>query len=526
MEADHTQDFAEIVVPIASWKIVPSLKVGITGTIGPKFNLDANFGTGFCLDAPCRFIVTNYHVALMTPAKKIKKEQIIRRYLATGPHDPQATFNDMGKANGAGFAMKRDLAIFELRNPLAGHHGLSFSLDELYAGQEVDIYGFPRGVIAPIRKLTRFRARFNALTTSGLLAFDYELSGNASVRVEGSSGGIVVDRKTQKIIAIMSASNATMALAIPVQTLVDFVKKVQPFLAEKIFPTIKDTELSIVSGDLHPKLVPDPRIEGHRPAEPREVTVLRQKAQTLADTMQNFVAVQDINWGEGDKEPFEQADYEVRVINGTQSWRKYPGGKRDLPEVVPSPHWSYWVSTSDEWSALPNMVGTNLRLKLHQAEDSVLNGRRLKIFQYYSDVEDNLCPLSTQDDFALFSTSNLVAVACYGEVWADEDSNIIRISEHLDLSDKLRAYRGWDEYEFVITYGLFKRGDEPSIRVPLTVFVQGRHKKHIAWCRGHFRDYKVFETKAKLIVKEAELVELRKTLSKSNTLTISNLSPK
>jgi hypothetical protein len=114
--------------------------------------------------------------------------------------------------------------------------------------------------------------------------------------------------------------------------------------------------------------------------------------------------------------------------------------------------------------------------------------------------------LNPHEDFGLFSLSKIVAVACYGEVWTDEDSNIVRMSEHLDLSDKLKAYRGWDEYEAVLTYGWFERGTAPSILVPLTIFTQGRYKKHIVWCRGHFTDYKVFTVHSRLIVNKAEIM--------------------
>jgi hypothetical protein len=64
--AEHTQDFSEIVVPITSMRLAPSAKLSIKGKLGPKLDLDANYGTGFCLDAKCRFIATNYHVAVTT----------------------------------------------------------------------------------------------------------------------------------------------------------------------------------------------------------------------------------------------------------------------------------------------------------------------------------------------------------------------------------------------------------------------------------------------------------------------------
>jgi hypothetical protein len=91
-----------------------------------------------------------------------------------------------------------------------------------------------------------------------------------------------------------------------------------------------------------------------------------------------------------------------------------------------------------------------------------------------------------------------VGVACYGEVWTDEDSNIIRMSEHLDLSDKLKAYKHWEDYWIVLTYGWLKRADEPPRLIPLTTYVQGKNKE-IYWCRGAFMNYQVFSVRSKLL---------------------------
>src|SRR4029077_7843019 len=189
--------FSEIVVPITSLKITPSLKLAMSGKLGPNLGLEAKFGTGFCLDAVCGFIVSNYHVAVTARPDKIEREKIIQQYFATGPHDQGATPNYIPNLGVFPYATKRDLAIFELQRPLPRHHGLTFSLDELEVGQVVDIYGYPKGVLNPFRKLTRFPAKFKGPTTSGLLAFDYQLSADQPIRIAGSSGGIVVDRKTE-----------------------------------------------------------------------------------------------------------------------------------------------------------------------------------------------------------------------------------------------------------------------------------------------------------------------------------------
>lgn len=495
-KVEHAQDFSEIVVPITSLKITPSLKLGMSGRLGPNLGMDVKFGTGFCLDAACGFVATNYHVAVTTRADKIEREKIVQRYFATGPHDEGATPNYIPNLGVFPYATKRDLAIFELRRSLPHHHGLTFSLDELQVGQEVDIYGYPKGVINPFRKLARFSAKFKGPTTSGLLAFDYQLSADQPIRIAGSSGGIVVDRKTEKIVGILSGTTEATAVAVSIQTLVEFVTKVQPFLAQRIFPATK--QIPPVSADIYPKFVP-PLSDGlqHRPEEPYEVGVLRQRGQFLADSIRNFIAVQSYAWGTGDKEPDVEAAYEVRVIDGAQQFRSFPDGKKDLDEI-PWTHRSAWVNPADEWSKLPKLVGTDLRLKVHQAPDVVMNQRRVKVFQYYASVEDNLCPFEPIEDFAFFTISKTIAVACYGEVWTDEDMNILRMSERLDLSEKLKAFRGWEDLHVIVTYGWLKRADDTPWLVPLTIYTEVRDKKHIYWCRGHFTDYRVFSVRATL----------------------------
>jgi hypothetical protein len=496
-EVEHTHDFSETVIPIASVKITPSLKLGMSGKLDPKLGLDAGFGTGFCLDARCSYIVTNYHVALSTRAKKIQNQKIVQRYFATGPEDKGATPNNLPKLGVVAYARKRDLAMFELQHPLPYHRGLRFKLDELQIGREVDIYGYPEGVIKPFRKLTRFPAKFKAPTTSGLLAFDYESSAGTPVRVAGSSGGIVVDRETEEIVGILSESSETTAAAVPVQTLVEFVTKVHPFLAQRIFPATN--QVPPVSADIYPKFVP-PRSDGlqHRPEEPYEVRVLRQKAQFLADSIRDFIAVETYAWGSGDKEPDARAAYEVRVIEGAQSFRSYPDGKKESRDVPP-PSRNAWVVPANEWSKLPNMVGTNLRLRVRQAPDVVVHEHHMKVFQYYASVEDDLCSFASIKDFGLFTTSKTLAVPCYGEVWTDENINILRISERLDLSAKVKAFGGWEDVDVILTYGWLNRLDDSPWLVPLTIYTEARDDKNIHWCRGHFTDYRAFSVRARLI---------------------------
>jgi hypothetical protein len=473
-------DFSETVVPLTE------LTLGI--------GVEVKFGTGFCLDPACRFITTNYHVAAQSEPNKIKGQRVVERYLATGPNDEGATLNAGSSVHPMKFTLSRDHGIFELLHPIPKHHGLAFSLDDLQEGQQVDIYAFPKASINPIRKLTRFSGTFKGETTTGLLAFDYVLSDEKTIR-PGASGGIVVDRKTKQIVGVLSGIDADgdpIATAVPIQSLAEFVRTVQPFLAANVFPSMRS--VSPFPGELYPKLPLNAAFTRHvRPTEePNEVQLLRSKAQLLADSMRNFIAVQTYAWGSGDKEPTIQAAYEVRIIDGKQQFRLYPEGKKELREV-PLPL-SGGISPGDVWSDSPRMVGTTLRLNIRQAPDAIVNGRPIKVFQFNASSEDDVCSWGTVSDFGLFTIAKAGPVGCYGEVWTDEDTNIIRISQHYEMRGN------WKDYQDVVTYGWLNRADEPPRLIPLTMSAQAQYKNHIYWCRGQFTDYREFGARVRFIL--------------------------
>jgi hypothetical protein len=480
-----TIDFDKVVVPVTA------LSLGIDH-LGRE--MEGKFGSGFCLDPSCRFIGTSYHVAVLARPTKIKREKVIQQYLDTGPNDDDATVNEGAAIGSMKFTQNRDLAILELRHPLPGLHGVVFSLADLDVGQQVNIYAYPLEGINPMRKLLRFAGTFRGETKDGLLAFDYTYSAGKAIR-PGASGGIVVDGKTSQVVGVLSGidvSGRAIALAVPVQSLVEFVSKVQPFLADRIFPSTE--KISAVSADVYPQFVP--RLSDshpHRSSEPEQLSLLRSKAQNLADSMRNFIAVQSFSWGSEDKRPAARAAYEIRVIDGYQRFRSYPDGKKEL-ENVPFPSLNNSVVPGGEWSELPEMVGTQLRLTIHQAFDAVVDNRRIKVFQYYASAEDRLCPWRTDWDFGFFTIHKDKEVACYGEVWTDENTDIIRISVHLDeLTGK------WKDFYSVVTYGWWTRSGEMRL-IPITISTQAEYKKHLYWCRGQFTDYRLFTSRVRLLV--------------------------
>jgi hypothetical protein len=449
-------------------------------------------GTGFCLDPSCRFIATNYHVAKLTRPRKIRGQKVIHQYLATGPGDEDASMNDGESVGPMRFALCRDLAVFELRHPLHKYHGIPFSTDELEVGQGVDIYTYPKEGISPFRNLLRFHAAFKGETTTGLLAFDYELSAGKAIR-PGASGGIVVDRVSQCIVGVLSGigrNGETVALAVPVGSLADFVNKIEPVLAESLFPENK-TSISPTLVDLHPKLAPLTRSH-FRPAESEEIQALRAKAQVLADGMNNFIAVQTFEWGSKNNPPARTAAYEVQVIDGDQKFRDYPDGKKQYSDV-PFPTLNTSLVPGGEWSELPEMVGKDLHLRILQTEDATVDGKLIKVFQYQGDVEDAVCTFRTDLDFGFFAIKKVATVSCYGEVWTDENLNIIRMSEHYEMAGK------WKDYMAVMTYGWLKRADESPRLIPLTISTQATYGRTVHWCRGKFVNYHIFSTRARVI---------------------------
>jgi hypothetical protein len=476
------QDLNNTILPITQWKL-------------SGLGVEGKFGTGFCLDLECRLIGTNYHVAVVIRPRKIKGDEVIQRYLATGPDDEDATVNDGLSVAPMRFTLSRDLAIFELHHPLPHYHGITFSLNDLQIGQQVDIYAYPKESINPIRSLVQFHGVFKGEMTTGLLAFDYSLSDGNAIR-PGASGGLVVDSKTRQIVGVLSEvarNGEAIALAVPIQSLADFVSKVQPWLAPSIFPS--KGAISPTSTDLYPKLVLPPAAESlqHRSDEPGEVKVLREKAQLLADSMRNFVAVQTFAWGSGGGSvAVAVAEYEVQVVDGYQRFREYPDGKKEF-DGAPFPPLGTAISPGGEWSGLPQMVGKAPRLKIHQAADVVVNERRMKVFQYRAEFEDGVCAFKSFADFGFFTITKTATVDCYGEVWTDEDTNLLRISEHLE------HFKWWKDYQTVVTYGWLRRTDEAPRLIPLTIYTQAEQHKKIHWCRGLFTNYRVFSSRARIM---------------------------
>jgi hypothetical protein len=472
----------------------------VIGGVGEKA------GTGFCLDPTCKFVGTNYHVAVFLGSSlSIRGENVTERYLASSPDDEGATINRMMDfaVDPMTYNMSRDFAVFGLKHPLAnrGMRGIPLSLDDLVRGQEVDIYAYPSTTLyerLPVKRhLTRFPAKYAGENEDGLLAFNLE-STAPSIK-PGASGGLIIDRKTQQAVGVLiGTAKGNMAVAVSIQTVADFLRRTKPDLFAELFPSeLRDPLLpEQLQADLYPQFVPTANPSGvlhHRQEESADVKRLREKAQELADSMKDFIAIETLSYG-GMRRPPPPSQYEIRMIDGDERYRKYPDGKKELRDL-PFPPTKEMVLPGSAWSTSPMLVGSELNLKIVQAQETVINGRKVKVFQYHGDTEDNACGFRHIMDFVLFQRVWTRMLSCSGEVWTDEALNILRISENQDLPPAA----GWQKFHAAATYGRLNQSGESDRLIPISVAVEAEYKGKVYWSVGRFTNYRVFTARARLL---------------------------
>jgi len=111
------------------------------------------------------------------------------------------------------------------------------------------------------------------------------------------------------------------------------------------------------------------------------------------------------------------------------------------------------------------------------------------VFQYVGAKEDKICNFDDQYDLGFMVVHNVSTYSCYGEVWTDQDDNIVRVSENFHMPDKYRE---------IVTYGWVEIEGEKSL-VPLTIASQAEMGSHTYWCRGLFTNYQQFRTKTRFL---------------------------
>lgn len=498
--------------------IDPSKVIVKVAAVTHRFPPRSVLGTGFCLTSDCGFVVTSYHIATAANLQPVVGgERVVETDLATGPADQGAVGNKFLRPT-VGHAMKytpvRDLAILRMAQALAktGMHGIDFYQQQLQYGQAVEIVGFTQGSrsVPDDRKLARFACTFIDESDDGLLEFKCGRSQDGEQIGPGESGGLVIDRVTQKAVGVLEWGGATqnnLAIAVPIWSLADFVAKFEPDVYTDLFSndmyrsggaTIpsRGINVNLVLPDTHvpsdlsaPTLAPagvPAGLLGGTTEEPPEIQRLRAKAQELAHGIQNFVATQTLSQN-GGKNPGSWSQYEVTMVDGRDTYRLLPSGKRNLSRL-PFPPSLSGVVIGREWADLPHSLGTNTELKLRRSQDKVENSRHIQVFSYRADIDDEVCKLTTVLNPGIVHITKSGPVACSGEVWTDDDLNILRITEDLVPPSGAK----WSHDHTIITYGWLKEPGEAPKLVPATESFQSEYQHIVYWCKSVFADYREF----------------------------------
>ncbi len=455
--------------------------------------LSAEFGTAACLDAQCRYLLSNAHVARVASPHAIHGDPVVQKFLATGPTDEGAVMNT--EASGAFlYNPSRDLAIYELVKPMKGFQGMPFTLEPLILGDEVSMIAFPGrtiGVANLSRTLTTWHGSFIGEDQNGCLAFRYTPSETGERLRPGISGGIVV--WNGKIVGILRgmAQTELIAEAVPVSSLEVFLAKVNPYLHAQLFP--QAVVVSPVSFDAFPPWnVPEPapsELERRTP-EPFDVQRVRAKSQALYESMKYFVARQTFSWSEGGS-PQLEAEYSVTVRNGVQ---RFTSGNHEFTEIPP-PAISGYVVPSSLWLNAPRYATTDLSLHLRHAGTIIVNRKPVDVYQWQAlGPESKICRWKENASIPLFQRDKLYRLNCYGEVWLSADGDILRISEVYILPPGPFAH-----YEAVVVYGRVVLDGESHL-VPMTISTYGQveHSKP-NYCYSFFSDYKLWGSQAQLL---------------------------
>jgi hypothetical protein len=213
--------------------------------------------------------------------------------------------------------------------------------------------------------------------------------------------------------------------------------------------------------------------------------------------MRTLISVESFEWGGGSaaNDPQAIGYYEVRTFDGYQHFRRYPDGKKEM-DAVPWPPMSVAVTPGEAWSYMPKLVAKEYDLRIRRAPDIVWKGQTLRVFQYHGAMEDKVCSFDDQTDFGFMVRHHIDSYDCSGEVWTDQDENIMRVSENFYMLGSRINMR------LMVTFGWTNIEGE-RILVPVTVSMQTEDGSHIDWCRGQFTDYQQFRSTVRLLVPPA-----------------------
>lgn len=482
-------------------------------------------GSAWCLTDECDYMITNYHVVrLVGSSPRVNREKVRQWWIATGPDDEGArdvpSFTEIYKFN-----MVRDIAILKMAKTMSatGMRAVRLFTGEVPQVERVTIVSYPGG------KLRVTTGYFDAVMADGLMKFQLDAD-----LVAGASGGLVMNSNDEAIGLLCGVEKShRAAYAVPVWSIAEFLKNVQPQLYAKLIgsephrPKLGpitvthklpetlalldyDPEpiapagsqmMGTVKAYLHPSAILSsnflaahaggehfqPLTNGNlqvRAEETTEVVTLRKRAAEMVHEMSNFTAVQTLTLPDN-----SVWQHEVKVIDGHQVFVTNSGKQLDQ---LPIPQRG--VVPGDEWKGLADMVGTNLRLPLRYVGDRYEDGTVMKVFEYRAAKEDAVCGMRIKKSF--FKPTWKGSAPCHGDVWTDADLNILRITQEIDLPREA----GMQSCTVVVLYGWLRHESFRDRLVPASMYLRAQEfNGHTIESTAQFSAYQVFHASARVI---------------------------
>lgn len=477
-----------------------------------------NSGTGYCFGkGKCDLILTNYHIAERVASPlKVNGIKVLQTYEATSPQDKGAVW----EKSPLGFSVKlvpvNDIAILRLAHALKGMHGIPFSARELREGERVRIAGHPGG-----GKLTMAEATFYGQDRDGLLFFKVK-AGEENVLAPGISGSLVVNEEDEAVGLVQGFANGNMAAAVPVWAVADFVRKVQPDRYSEMFSSLGEgmyrptnaefvpvdfvTESEALAREIGQKVGMSPapalpeeylwygldksippltsRIVSNgsahvRVAEPYNVQVLRENAQSMVEDINDLIAV-GTQRSFGGKTPEATAQYQLRMVAGSQTWTMEGKEMDQLPCPKDNEN-----GIGSDWSEFPNLLGNNLKVSIQQVDDLHLQGwGTVKVFRYEATAEDKVEQIKYCTNYGLgIRTEKIISVPVRGEVWTDDALNILRVTQESIAPPSM----GWLDLRDSVLYGWLESPGGERRLVPTNIISRAEltddHQVYSTICR-------------------------------------------
>ncbi len=214
--------------------------------------------------------------------------------------------------------------------------------------------------------------------------------------------------------------------------------------------------------------------------EPEDVQRLRRRAKRMVQGVANFGALQTLRLN-SEGQPQLVWFHEIYVDTGHLVFRSVDDGK--IMKALPFPH-QLAVLPGAEWRDLPQMLATDLKLRVEHVGTKDIDGRQVLVFHYQASVEDRVCWFFFPKERLFRKAQHReLPVACRGEVWTDADLNPLRISRELEIPARTVPMQ---LVQLAVLYGWLGH-DLVPVEMTVRAIVGGRA------CRSdaHFSNYRL-----------------------------------